>query len=587
MAGMFYATASAEVNHPPRAEPASARAKSHPANSAGYVGSTACSRCHAGIYDQFSKTSMGRSVSSTSNSTTSVMPDFLHNVPLSASIYDEKFDRHFEVHTEGGKLFQSEYQLDANGHEVFRNTHAIEWIVGANLNGLSALIKRGDYIFEAPLSYYDKTGKWDLSPGYQRGDYGFNRVVAPGCIFCHTGRPQPVAGSDGKYGNPAFTQLAIGCENCHGPGSAHVEAMGDGESYDKGKDPTIVNPAKIAGHLSDDICMSCHQVGDTRIFQPGKTYQDFRPGTPLDRVLAILMMPPTKETPPREDHVEHYYSMILSKCYMASAGKPEAQQMRCTSCHDPHVQPTSAEAPAYFNGKCMSCHTAQSCKFPAAARQHTEPADNCIGCHMPKREGVAIGHTTLTNHRIVARPDEPFPDEAFKMTTEALPDLIYLDREPGESSPPAATLLKAYEELKDQTPAYAASYLKLLNELEKTDPNTAQVQANLGHQALTSGKLDEAEEHLRESLRIDPAQPTVYVDLSNVADQRGHAAEAVSLAQKAVTLDPFSQPLQKTLVSRLITAKQYPEAVVAMEKYVEDFPEDEFMRKMLTIAKQP
>jgi len=177
MAGMFYATASAEVNHPPRAEPASARAKSHPANSAGYVGSTACSRCHAGIYDQFSKTSMGRSVSSTSNSTTSVMPDFLHNVPLSASIYDEKFDRHFEVHTEGGKLFQSEYQLDANGHEVFRNTHAIEWIVGANLNGLSALIKRGDYIFEAPLSYYDKTGKWDLSPGYQRGDYGFNRVV--------------------------------------------------------------------------------------------------------------------------------------------------------------------------------------------------------------------------------------------------------------------------------------------------------------------------------------------------------------------------------------------------------------------------
>jgi hypothetical protein len=583
MPAMFYAGASAEVKTAPRAEPSAARAKSHPA-SADYVGSTACSRCHAEIYNRFTKTSMGRSISST----TSVMPDFLHNVPLSATIYDQKADRHFEVHAEEGKLYQSEYQLDANGQEVFHNTHAIEWIVGANLNGLSALIKRGDYIFEAPLSYYDKTGKWDLSPGYQRGDYGFNRVVSPGCIFCHTGRPQPVAGSDGKYGNPPFTQLAIGCENCHGPGSAHVQAMGDGESYDKGKDPTIVNPARIAGRLSDDICMSCHQVGDTRVFQPGKTYQDFRPGTPLDRVLAILMVPPTRDNPPREDHVEHYYSMILSKCYRASSNKPGAEQMRCTSCHDPHIQPTSAEAPAYFNGKCMTCHTEQSCKAPIAARKHTEPANNCIGCHMPKREGVAIAHTTLTNHRIVARPDEPFPDAAFAMTTNELPNLIYLDREPGESAlPPAVTLLQAYDQLKDQSSAYKASYLRVLSELEKTEPNNALVQATLGHQALTSSKLDEAEQHLRKSLQLDPAQARVYADLSAIADQRGQAAEAVSMAQKAVLLEPFNQTMQKTLIARLISAKQYPEATAAMEKYLDNFPEDELMRKMLAIARQP
>ena len=58
------------------------------------------------------------------------------------------------------------------------------------------------------------------------------------------------------------------------------------------------------------------------------------------------------------------------------------------------------------------------------------------------------------------------------------------------------------------------------------------------------------------------------------------------MAQKAVMLEPFSAPLQKTLVLRLINAKQYTEAEAAMEKYLENFPEDDFMRKMLAIAKQ-
>jgi len=578
---MFCAGASAEVKHAPRAEAPAARANTHPAND-GYVGSAACSRCHVEIYKHFEQTSMGRS-------TAQVTPGFLHELsataPLSGSIYDQKLDRHFEVHAENDKLYQSEYQLDANGHEVFRDTHAIEWIVGTDLNGQSALIKRGDSIFEAPLSYFKKTGAWELSPGYQRGDYGFSRVIAPGCIFCHTGRPQPVAGSESKYGNPPFTQLAIGCENCHGPGAAHVDAMGDGASYDAGKDPTIVNPANLKPALANDLCMGCHQTGDTRVFQPGKTYQDYRPGTPLARVMAILMVPPTRDNPPREDHVEHYYSMILSKCYRRSANNAAGKQLRCITCHDPHIEPTEAEAPAFFNGKCMSCHTAQSCKTSVAARRQAN--DNCIGCHMQKREGVAIAHTSITNHRIVARPDEPFPDAAFQMTSTALPDLIYLNGESKDSMPPALTLLEAYRQLKDQSPAYAASYARTLSELEKSEPENAIVQAALGHQALAANQWDVAGEHLQESLKLNPAQSAVYADLSAVAEQRGDAAEAVTMQQKAVILDPYNASLQKALVLRLIDAKKYPEAQAAMETYLRNFPEDDFMRKMLAIAKEP
>jgi hypothetical protein len=579
---LFYLLpALAQVKHNGSHAAAAAPARASPP--ASYVGSEACSRCHLEIYNHFVQTKMGRSASA-------VTPEFLRSVPLPVQIYEQKSDHHFEVATRNGRLYQSEYQLDASGHEVFRDERAIDWIVGANMNGLSGLIHKDGYVFEAPLSYFRQTATWDLSPGYQHGDYGFSRVVVPGCISCHTGRPQPVAGSDGKYADRAFAELAVGCENCHGPGSAHVDAMETGASYTKGKDPTIVNPAALKPALANDLCESCHQTGDVRLYQPGKTYQDFRPGMPLNRITAILMIPPTKANPPSDEHVEHYYSMILSKCYLASAQRPADKQMRCISCHDPHIEPTAAEAPAYFNSKCMSCHTQQSCKATAVARQQTAPADNCIGCHMPKRAESAISHTTLTNHRIIARPGEPFPEEAFKMTTAAMPDLIYVDAGSAESTPlPAITRLKAYEQLKDRDPGYEPSFLKTLHELEQSPPADAAqgavVEAALGHQALGAQQWDAAVVHLQAALKFDPAQPAVLADLSTIADARGQAEEAVNWQQKAVALDPYNEALQKVLVSRLINAKEYPQAEEEMEKYVEEFPEDDFMRKMLSIAK--
>jgi tetratricopeptide (TPR) repeat protein len=555
----------------------------------GYVGSAACAQCHQGIAESFAKASMGHSL-------TPITPELLKTLPLGVpdanSLFDPKSNHHFEVRSENGKLIESEYEIGGSGQEVFRDTHAMDWIIGTGENGFGALLRRDDYLFQAPLSRYTQAARWELSPGYQNQDDGFNRVIQPGCIYCHSGRPQPIAGHNGSYRDPAFTQVSIGCENCHGPGAAHIDAMQRGKVT---KNASIVNPAHLSSQLADDICMSCHQAGDVRVLQPGKTYQDFRPGEPLERTVAIFQIPPTRDNPPNEDHVEHYYSMSLSKCFLATRNLPTEKQLRCISCHNPHVEPTAAEAPAYFKSKCLACHSEASCTAPRAARQATTPGDNCIGCHMPQRNIRVISHSSATNHRIVRAPNEPFPDETFNQTTSAMPDLIELNpagaRGAGALPPSALIRLQAYSLLKAEGNAqFAQPWLNTLTELETSSPENAFVQASLGHRDLEDHKYAEAISHLQHSLRLDPLQALVYVDLSaaldQIAAQSGKHDEAIQAARKAVALEPFNAGVRKTLIYQLVQDKQYDQVEAEMERYLQIFPEDDRMREMLAIAKQ-
>src|ERR1035438_945144 len=250
----------------------------------GYVGSQAGPPCHSDIYRRFSQTSMGHSMSA-------VTPAFLEGRPSSASYKDERLNRRFEVFLEDGNLYQSESGTGADGKESFRTAHQIEWIIGAGLNGFGAIVRTDSYLFQAPLSFYSRPMQWAPSPGYEFTDLGFNRPIMPGCIFCHSGRPNPVAGSNGHFASTPFSELPIGCENCHGPGAAHLQAM-QGAHVPSGKnpaqfDPAIVNPGRLTPYLADNICMACHQTGDARVLKPGKSFQDFRPGTPLDDTLSI------------------------------------------------------------------------------------------------------------------------------------------------------------------------------------------------------------------------------------------------------------------------------------------------------------
>jgi Flp pilus assembly protein TadD len=175
----------------------------------------------------------------------------------------------------------------------------------------------------------------------------------------------------------------------------------------------------------------------------------------------------------------------------------------------------------------------------------------------------------------------------FQQTTTALPDLIHLDSVTGkEAVPPSlVTLLQAYSELAAYKTEYATPYFKVLDQLQHTDPDNVTVQAALGSKDLKDGKLSEAVDHLRRSLALDPRQAAVRGLLSAALEKLGRSDEALAEQQRAVAQDPYNPTLQRSLVVLLIHRKQYRDAQAAMRHYLEIFPQDDLMRKMLATAK--
>jgi tetratricopeptide (TPR) repeat protein len=205
---------------------------------------------------------------------------------------------------------------------------------------------------------------------------------------------------------------------------------------------------------------------------------------------------------------------------------------------------------------------------------------------MPQRDVKVIQHSSITNHRILARPDEPFPDITFEQTTSSLPDLIDLNPAPERKAAPLPrlTLLQAYGELSETHPQYTNRYFAVLSDMENTEANNALVQSALGHRDLKDGKFAEGARHLELSIQIDSRQASVYGDLADALAKLDRHDESLAALRTGMALDPFNPVLQKSLIVQLIQTKRYAEAKTALQHYLEVFPQDDFMRHMLDMA---
>ncbi len=541
-----------------------------------YVGSQVCAGCHADVNRSYRETDMGRSMALVSEASQ------LEKVPASVDVRSQKLNRNFAVLSRDGALYQSEYELDPSGAEVFRNTQKLAYVMGSGANAFAYLVQRGDYLFEAPLTYYSRVHKWDLSPGYEAEDIGFSRLVPAACVSCHSGRPQADRDKRGLFRDPPFKELAIGCENCHGPGKAHVLDRSSKTKAAGRANTSIVNPAKLDGWMADNICMNCHEGTATRVLQPGKEFSDFRPGRPLDETVAIFAPPPKPGAVGSSPLLEHYTLMKLSKCYRASGGT-----MHCLTCHDPHVQPRATSI-AYYRKKCLSCHAESACKLPLNIRTTRKQGDDCAGCHMPKAP-AGIPHSVLTDHRIVTNKNEPLPEEAYHLTTAELPDLVHINAVPGKKDRiPPLTLLRAYGELATADPQYAQSYLKIVDQLAQTDPDDPAVLSALGWLEFGRNTAEGNQKtlgYLDRAIQKGSVAPLDFDKLADLLRQAGRAPEAIAILQKGIGVNPYSQRLYKALALVYISQKRYKDAMDAMQRELEIFPEDSLMRNLLAKAK--
>src|SRR5260370_10344839 len=109
-----------------------------PAANAGLVGSKACPKCPPSIYESFTRTDRGRSMSE-------ITPALLERIPAAGTIFDPKLNRHFDTFVRHGDLYQSEYETTADGKDVFRETQKLEWIIGSGSNVSGAIVKSRVY----------------------------------------------------------------------------------------------------------------------------------------------------------------------------------------------------------------------------------------------------------------------------------------------------------------------------------------------------------------------------------------------------------------------------------------------------------
>lgn len=196
-------------------------------------------------------------------------------------------------------------------------------------------------------------------------------------------------------------EIGVGCEACHGPGSAHVQWAENRATTQEappkayGFAVDLANPAQVL-----EQCATCHSRREP--FMDGNPM----PGTPFHDAynLSLLREGTYQADGQILDEVFEYGSFLQSKMF--------AKGVVCVNCHLPHEAGLVAEG----NAVCLQCHSpAGNPEFPSLplkvfdGPEHTHHAEGstgaqCRNCHMVER--AYMGNDWRADHSFrIPRPD--------------------------------------------------------------------------------------------------------------------------------------------------------------------------------------
>jgi predicted CXXCH cytochrome family protein len=333
------------------------------ASTAHYVGSVACQKCHAQIYERWKKTPMANVVRDPRESPDAIIPD------LATNNVSPKFTKD-QVAFVYGSIWKQRY-FTKIGDDYF--PEPAQWDVTAKAWRPYMVAKGTDW--------------W---AGFYPPD-NMKRPTGPTCDGCHS--------VDYNIQTKQVAEWNVGCEKCHGPGSAHVEQATRGN---------ILNPARMDYVAANDTCIQCHSQGRPLTSPIEGKYYDWPVGFHVGLNLRDYWQ--------LEDHslgelsFTHFPDGTAHKNRMQGNDFVQSVMYRrgvtCFDCHDVHGTDNYAQLRMPANKICLDCHGPGSRNGPreATLAEHTHHKDDskgseCIACHMPKIEvtipGVFVGAHTF------------------------------------------------------------------------------------------------------------------------------------------------------------------------------------------------